>query len=201
MISRDEAAGLLGEYGDGAAWMAHCTAVADGAERVGALLSSRRAIDLDALWSSALLHDIGRCVTHDPIMHGVEGYNLLMRLGHSDAAFVCASHVLFGLNAADAALFGLPAREFMPRTLGERIVPLVDFLIEGHRCTTLDDRFASLRQRNAGNDAFLLRLDSARDAASAFMAELDREIGRPVAEVLALDDGVPSEDIQPSAGR
>ncbi len=189
MISRDEASSLLKEYGKGAAWTAHCFAVADGAERVGLLLSGRRSIDLDGLWSTALLHDIGRCVTHDPILHGVEGHNLLIMLGYPDAAFVCASHVLFGLRAADASLFGLPARDFVPRTLEERLVPLVDFLIDGDRCTTLDRRFASLRLRNAGNEPFLMRLDGARDAASAFMAQLDREVGRPVWDVVAFDAG------------
>jgi len=184
-LSRHEAIGLLAGYGRGAAWTKHCTAVADAAACVGSVLQERRAIDLDALWSTALLHDIGRCVTHDPIMHGVEGYNLLMKLGHQDAAFVCASHVLFGLDASDAARFGLPAQDFVPRTHEERIVPLVDFLIEGDQPTTLDRRFRALRQRNASNDLFLERLDRARCAAAAFMTQLDEETGRSVEAVVA----------------
>jgi putative nucleotidyltransferase with HDIG domain len=185
MLSRDEATALMIEYGEGLPWTRHCHAVADAAQAVGALLAHHHMIDVDSLWSTALLHDIGRYATHDPIMHGVEGYNLLMGLGHEDAAFVCASHIVFGLRANEAAQFGLPARDFVPRTSMERIVPLVDFLLEGERPTTLEVRFASLRQRNAGNDPFLEMLDRAYSKATSFLAELDSEIGRSVVDVVA----------------
>ena len=56
------------------------TAVADSASRLGRIIKSRYAIDCHYLWSAALHHDIGRYVTHDPIMHGVEGYNLLIAI-------------------------------------------------------------------------------------------------------------------------
>jgi putative nucleotidyltransferase with HDIG domain len=186
MLSRDEATALMIEYGEGLPWTRHCHAVADAAQAVGALLADHHMIDVDSLWSTALLHDIGRYATHDPIMHGVEGYNLLMGLGHEDAAFVCASHIVFGLRANEAAQFGLPSRDFVPRTSMERIVPLVDFLLEGERPTTLEVRFASLRQRNAGNDPFLEMLDRAYSKATSFLAELDSEIGHSVVDVVAV---------------
>ncbi|MBE0418242.1 MAG: HDIG domain-containing protein [Coriobacteriia bacterium] len=185
MLSRDEATALLVEYGEGLPWTRHCVAVADAAEAVGALLEDHHAIDVDSLWSAGLLHDIGRYATHDPIMHGVEGYNLLMDLGHPEAAFVCASHVAFGLRAGEAAQFGLPARDFIPRTPTERIVPLVDLLFEGDRPTTLEIRFASLRQRNAGNDSFLGMLDRGYGEAKSFLTHLDLEIGHSIVDVVA----------------
>ncbi len=185
MLSRDEATALMVEYGEGLPWTRHCLAVADAAQAVGALLGDHHAIDIDSLWSMALLHDIGRYVTHDPIMHGVEGYKLLMDLGHKDAAFVCASHVVFGLRESEAVHYGLPAQDFVPRTSMERIVPLVDFLFEGDQPTTLETRFASLRKRNAGNDPFLDMLDRARGAATSFLAELGSEIGHSVEDVVS----------------
>ena len=94
--------GLLAEYGRGADWAKHCFAVADAAAKVGHILEKSRAIDCSFLWSAALLHDIGRYITHDPLLHGVEGYKLLMKLGKEKEAHVCASHILFGLNATDA---------------------------------------------------------------------------------------------------
>ena len=147
MLSRDESAGILAEYGKEAGWVKHCLAVADAASRLACTLESRYAIDQNYLWSAALLHDIGRCVTHDPIMHGVEGYKLLVKLGHEEEAFVCASHILFGLEASEAVQFGLPAQDFMPRTIEERLVPLVDLMIEGVQPTPLNRRFSSLRER------------------------------------------------------
>lgn len=117
MLLRDEAMELLAEYGKGAAWTKHCLAVADSASKVGQALENCMAIDQPFLWTAALLHDIGRCITHDPIRHGVEGYKLLNGLGHEAEAYVCASHILFGLDAAEAAAFGLPERDFQPRTI------------------------------------------------------------------------------------
>jgi putative nucleotidyltransferase with HDIG domain len=184
-LSRDEAMGIMAEYGRGAAWTKHCFAVASAATSVGSALIGHRDIDPDFLWSAALLHDIGRYATHDPVRHGVEGYHLLTRLGHEREAYVCASHILFGLEASEAAWFGLPACDFIPHTAEERLVPLVDFLLENDKPTTLDRRFSSLRERNAGNDFFLSRLDRARERAQAFMLLLNEEIGEPIEGIVA----------------
>jgi uncharacterized protein len=185
MLSRDESIGLLAEHGKGAAWVKHCLAVADTASRLGRIMESRHAIDRQYLWSAALLHDIGRCVTHDPIMHGVEGYHLLMTLGHKREASVCISHILFGLEASEAVLYGLPARDFFPRTIEERLVPLVDLLMEGDQPTTLDRRFSSLRRRYVENRFLMQRLDRARQAAMSFMIQISDEIGEPVEKVIS----------------
>ena len=187
MLSRDQAIGLLAEHGRGAGWTKHCFAVADLALKIGSLLENRLSIDRRFLWSAALLHDIGRCVTHDPILHGVEGYKLLTSLGHQQEAAVCASHILFGLKASEAVQFGLPARDFLPHKIEERLVPLADFMIEYDQPTTLDNRFASLRKRNAGNDFFLDKLDRAQNAAESLMTQLNREIGVPIEEALMLN--------------
>jgi uncharacterized protein len=186
MLSRDESLELLAEYGKGATWVKHCLAVAESASRLGQALESRYALDWHYLWSSALLHDIGRCVTHDPIRHGVEGYNLLFRLGHKEEAFVCVSHILFGLEASEAAQLGLPARDFIPRTIEQRIVPLVDMLVEGVQPTTLDRRFSSLRKRYAENSFLMDRLDRAQQVAISFMAQLREEIGQSVEKIIGV---------------
>ena len=185
MLPRDEAARLLDEHGQGAAWTVHCRAVAAAAERLGAALDLRHGVDPDRLWTTALLHDVGRCVTHDPVGHGVEGYKLLTALGHADEARVCASHILFGLPAADAAACGLPRRDFLPRTLTERLVPLVDFMIQHDQPVALTRRFASLRRRNADHPWFLERLGRAEAAAHELAGRLAGELGRPVADIVA----------------
>ncbi len=190
-LSRETALALLDKYGQGAGWTKHCRAVADGAEAVGRALAAFHRIDIELLWTSALLHDIGRYVTHDPILHGVEGYLLLSGLGYQKHAFVCASHVLFGLHAAEASRFGLPARDFVPQTYGERIVPLVDFLVEGNRAVSLEHRFRSLRQRNRANVQFVERLDDAYTAAADFKVQLETEIGGSLEGLLESATGCP----------
>ena len=119
-------------------------------------------------------------------MHGVEGYNLLMKLGHNREASVCVSHILFGLEASEALQFGLPAHDFIPRTIEERIVTLVDLMIEGDQPTTLDRRFSSLRKRYVENGFLMDRLDRAQQTAMSFMIQISEKIGESVEKVIAV---------------
>jgi hypothetical protein len=118
-------------------------------------------------------------------MHGVEGHHLLMKLGHNREAFVCVSHILFGLDASEAPQFGLPAHDFTPRTIEEHLVTLVDLMMEGVQPTSLDYRFASLRKRYAKNSFLMDRLDRAQQTAMSFMIKLSEEIGESVEKVIA----------------
>lgn len=185
MLTPDEARRILEEHGGGAEWKRHCLAVAGAVSRAGTIVGRRRRFDLDRAESLALVHDIGRCVTHDPVRHGVEGYRLLSRLGHEDEARFCVSHILFGLAAAEAARFGLPRKDFVLLTEEERLVALVDYLVEGDRPTTLAARFASLRARNGGHGFFGRRLNRAWVAASSFLLELEREVGESIERIVA----------------
>jgi len=182
---RVQAAEVLASHAGDAPWVAHCRAVACAAEAIGSALTTAQSVDVDLLWSTALLHDIGRSVTHDPVLHGVEGYRLLSGMGHDEAAYVCASHVLFGLNAAEAIECGLPARDFIPRTLEQRIVPLADFLIDVDRPTTLQQRFESLRARNESSPWFLARLDRAHAVSIAFMQQLEEQLDGSIETLVA----------------
>jgi uncharacterized protein (TIGR00295 family) len=185
MLSRQESIRILSEYGQNADWTKHCFAVANAAENVGHILEKRCAINCTFLWSAALLHDIGRYKTHDPLLHGVEGYRLLSKLGHEQEANICASHILYGLNAADAGQLGLPNQDFMPQTIEEKLVPLIDFLIEFDQPTTLNNRFSSLRKRNEGNRFFLIRLEHAYEIARVFMTQIEKKIGESVERIVA----------------
>ena len=185
MLSRQESIDLLSIYGRDEGWIKHCLAVAEASAKVGHILAKKRSIDGSFLWSAALLHDIGRYMTHDALLHGVEGYKLLSMLGHEKEAYVCASHILFGLNAPEAVQIGLPNRDFVPRTIEEKLVPLVDYLIEYDQPTTLDSRFSSLRKRNSGSTFFLDRLDRAQEIAQIFMSQIENEIGESVEKIVA----------------
>jgi uncharacterized protein (TIGR00295 family) len=186
MLSRNESLELLVEYGQGSTWVNHCLAVADSASRLGRALEGPYAIDRDYLWSSALLHDIGRYVTHDPIRHGVEGYKLLSRLGHEKEAFVCVSHVLFGLKASEAVQFGLPDHDFIPHTIEQRLVPLVDLMTEGVHATTLERRFSSLRKRYVENSYLMNRLDRAQQIARSFLIEISEALGESAEKIIGV---------------
>jgi uncharacterized protein len=176
-LSYQAALDILQLYGGDAPWVRHCMAVARVAEHAGEHLLRYCEIDREHLRIGGLLHDIGRYKTHDPVMHGVEGFHLLSGLGHHREAHICASHVLCGLSREDALRCGLPDRAFLPRSLEEKLVPVIDGVVEFDRPTTLDDRIASLVRRYRSNPAFLERLQVAHARARTLLDELDRMYG------------------------
>ena len=181
MLSFTDATELLGRYGKNEAWTRHCLAVA----RVAAKLSCtlRSIVDGRLLVVGALLHDIGRYRTQDPILHGVEGYRLLSSLGHPREAFICASHVLCGMPAQEAVQYGLPDRDFLPLTLEERLIPLIDGVVEFDQPTTFDQRCRSISRRYQGNPAFLKRFETAAETARCQLRKLQDEYGISLEQV------------------
>jgi len=173
LCSYKEACSLLNEYGNGAPWIKHCFAVSSLATHLSNIFTSRYAVNIEFIQTASLLHDIGRFKTHDPIMHGVEGYKLLVGLGYADEAFICASHILYGLNSSEAEQYGLPRNDFIPTSFEERLIPLVDFLVEHDRSVLLRERFEHLRLRNRNNNEFLSRLDKAEQKAELPMNQLN----------------------------
>lgn len=185
MLTRKESFYLLNKYGRGSNWAKHCIAVAEKAVKLGSVLKKFRSINSSLLWSTSLLHDIGRSTTHDPILHGVEGFKILSLLGHEEEAFVCASHILFGLKASEAIQFNLPNRDFIPQTYEEKLVPLVDYLIEFDQPTTLNKRFSAIRKSYKKDIFFLERLDRAQETARNFMLQIENEIGESIEKILS----------------
>lgn len=193
MLSYKNALTILDRYGKEAAWTKHCLAVADLASIISTVLRKKTELDAEFLHSAALLHDIGRYVTHDPILHGVEGYKLLTKLGHHEEAFICASHILYGLNRREAVQYGLPEKDFIPTSLEEKLIPLIDFLVEFDKPTTLKKRFSSLRKRNIGNDYFLTKLTEAELKATSFQREINEKFGILLENIVNNQEGGKNE--------
>lgn len=177
MLSYDDALQLLQSYGHEAPWIRHCVAVSRVAERAAEIVRTRQELDARLLTVGALLHDIGRYKTQDPILHGVEGYRLLTGLGHHREAFICASHVLCGMPSREAVLCGLPEQDFLPRTVEERLVPLIDGVVELDRPTTMEERCSSISRRYQGNPVFLERFERAADTARSMLKEFRKDLG------------------------
>ncbi len=85
-------------------------------------LREKKGGDLRLVVSGALLHDIGRTVTHD-LEHGVEGAKIVREQGWSDElAKIVERHIGGGITKDEAEEQGLPARSFLPETLEEKII-------------------------------------------------------------------------------
>jgi uncharacterized protein (TIGR00295 family) len=107
----------------------HCKAVRD----VAVKIAKRANADVRLVEASALLHDIGRSKTHG-IRHAIEGAKIIKKLGLSeDIVRIVERHIGAGLPIKEAKKLGLPAKNYMPITLEEKIVCHADSLIENSK--------------------------------------------------------------------
>jgi uncharacterized protein len=81
----------------------------------------------------ALLHDMGRAITHQ-IDHGVIGAEMARSL-HLDEKIVkiIENHIGAGIPKNEAAALGLPEKDFIPKTIEEKIVCYADTLAKGSK--------------------------------------------------------------------
>ena len=83
--------------------------------------------------AAALLHDIGRSKTHGT-RHGVEGAKIAKKLGLPDEiVLIIERHLGAGLPAKEAKKLGLTNKDYIPKTLEEKIVCHSDNLVDNHR--------------------------------------------------------------------
>jgi uncharacterized protein (TIGR00295 family) len=108
----------------------HCIAVAELAEKIAVASNA----DVDLVVRGALLHDIGRAVTHDPFLHFVKSGEILRKEGFDDKIVKIAErHFSAGMSKEEAVFFKVPKGNYMPETLEEKIVSLADNLIFGSK--------------------------------------------------------------------
>lgn len=133
MIDRDKALSALREAGCPKNVIEHCLAVERTALSIAKKISSNgHKIDLQLVSLGGLLHDIGRAKTHG-IEHGIEGGKILRKLGLDDLAPFAERHLGSGIPAEEAKELGLPARDFLPKTIEEKVVTYADKLVDKNR--------------------------------------------------------------------
>jgi len=111
----------------------HCIAVAELALSIADLLEKNGyKVDREAVFLGALLHDIGRAITHDPFQHFLKSVEILRAEGFDDRIVKIAErHFSAGITAEEAKKLGLPAKDYLPESLEEKIVSFADNLTFG----------------------------------------------------------------------
>ncbi len=136
MIGREDALRALREAGCSNKVIKHCLTVERAALSIAKQIRANgHKIDLKLVSLGALLHDIGRTKTHG-IMHGVEGAKILQKRGLHGFVRFAECHLGAGIPVGEAKELGLPARDFIPRTLEEKVVTYADKLAMGGRRTS-----------------------------------------------------------------
>jgi uncharacterized protein len=100
-------------------------------------------LDLSLVSIGAMLHDIGRSKTHG-IRHAIEGAKIAEERGFSlEVVRIIERHIGAGLNAKEAEKLGLPKKDYIPKTLEEKIVAHADNLVDG-----VDETIKELNGKN-----------------------------------------------------
>jgi uncharacterized protein (TIGR00295 family) len=134
---------LLFESGCSKDVIVHCLAVRDLAVRIAKVANA----DIELVEIGALLHDLGRSRTHG-IAHGVEGSKIAREIGLSqDVIHIIERHLGAGISKEEAVELGLPPRDYMPRTLEEKIVAHADNLIDSSKRYTIEEQVRKAIER------------------------------------------------------
>jgi uncharacterized protein len=108
----------------------HCKAVAKKAVRMAEKIrAAGHKIDVNLVETGALLHDIGRSQAHGA-NHGHIGGLILRSRGLKEHALIAERHIGAGIARDEAKKLGLPAKDYIPQTLEEKVVADADNLIE-----------------------------------------------------------------------
>ncbi len=111
--------------------------------------------DLKLVIAGAMLHDIGRTISHGPD-HGVVGAKIVREQGwDEELAKIVERHVGGGISKEEAEEQGLPSKDMIPETIEEKIVCHADNTAGGR------ERFEELihRTRSAGYQNSADRMD------------------------------------------
>jgi len=135
-VREEDCIALLRRAGCSEDVIAHCRAVRD----LALTYAADPLVDRDLIEAGALLHDIGRGVTHD-LRHAEAGGAICRSFGLGEAiAAIVERHIGAGLTADECSLQDLAPRDCVPQTIEEKIVAHADNLVKGTRVITLDER-------------------------------------------------------------
>ena len=141
--SYEQALEVLYECGCSEEIVKHVQAVSECGAQVAASCPSA---NVDLVRIGGLLHDIGRCRSHQ-INHGIVGAQILRRKNIDERiVHIAERHVGAGITADEAAGLGLPAGTYVPQTIEEKIVAAVDNLIEGSKRVSIDEAIVAFKR-------------------------------------------------------
>ncbi|MGB9915128.1 MAG: HDIG domain-containing metalloprotein [Candidatus Bathyarchaeales archaeon] len=145
--TREQALQILREYNCSAEVIAHCEAVSKLALKTASALKNKGFnIDMALVEVGALLHDLGRSLTHS-VHHAVIGADLAKKARLPNAVIsIIKRHVGGGITADEAEALGWPKDVYVPVTLEEKIVAYADKLIEKAEVAPIEVTIEKLRK-------------------------------------------------------
>ncbi len=153
-LKEKEAIAFLINSGCSSDVIEHCKTVAEYARKIAINIrksAQKRGqtinIDIDAVFLGGLLHDIGRSKTHG-IDHAVAGAAIAIENDFGDKIVnIIERHVGAGITMEEAAVLGLPQKDYLPVTIEEKIVAHADNLVFGSKVGTIEELVLGLRKK------------------------------------------------------
>lgn len=174
--SRRKALSLLLKAGCSGKVVEHCKAVAAVAVQIARACEKKGLnVDVQLVEIGALLHDIGRSKTHS-VDHVVVGIEIAEALGLPKTVIsIIGRHVGGGITADEAERLGWPPRDYLPRTLEEKIVAYADKLIEGLRRVSIEQTIEKLAWNLGETHPAIERVKKLHDEFSLLIGDLDAD--------------------------
>lgn len=145
-MNRAECIELLRQTGCNSDVIAHSIAVADLALEICDIRWKDLA-DRELVEAGALLHDIGRSKTQQ-IDHAVIGVEIGRELGLDPRILlIIERHIGAGITQDEAEALGLPAKDYLPETIEEKIVAHADNLVDDTTRITFHERIKQVEER------------------------------------------------------
>lgn len=138
----EEVAEIWNRYGLDEQVRKHCIKVAEVALRIAKRINTQLGakVDENAVKLGALLHDIGRALTHNAFKHFVVSGEILRKEKFDERiAFIAERHFAAGLTKEEAKMLGLPEKDYLPLTIEEKIVCHADNVVMGDREVEFDE--------------------------------------------------------------
>jgi uncharacterized protein len=144
--SRKEALDALRKAGCSEHVINHSILVAKIAVEIASSINPRNDLDFHLVEIGALLHDIGRSVTHG-VEHGSVGGAILEELGYPSAVVsIVRNHVGAGIPQEEAAALGLPPIDHIPTTIEEKVICYADKLVSRNARVSFEETLKALAE-------------------------------------------------------
>ena len=135
-------------------------------------------VDITCVLKGALLHDIGRTITHDPFKHFIKSAEILRKENVDEKIVkIVERHFSVGITAEEAKKLGLAPKDYMPETLEEKIVSFADNMVMGSKQGSFREFMKRLDEINNSFPHLKWLTDRTRKRAEKMKYELEKLSG------------------------
>lgn len=157
----------------------HCIAVAELALKIAeAIERNGYRVDKESVLLGALLHDLGRAITHDPFLHFIKSAELLKAESFEEKIVkIVERHFSAGITAEEAEKLGLGAKDYLPESLEEKIVSFADNITFGDTVRDFESFMKRLDQIDQSSPELSWFTASTRQRAIKMKEEIEKLSG------------------------